>query len=86
MVRTRGNVANNAPPEGGAETTQNLDEIRASLLDTTDHLVVLEWQVIGNEEDDEAGNFNQQPPEDNPDMGVDNNAGNAPVQPENKKA
>ncbi|KAH9306991.1 hypothetical protein KI387_011395, partial [Taxus chinensis] len=42
--------------------------------------------VMGNEEDDEAGNNNQQPPEDNPDMGVDINAGNAPVQPENKKA
>ncbi|KAH9323199.1 hypothetical protein KI387_017838, partial [Taxus chinensis] len=42
--------------------------------------------VMGNEEDEEAGNNNQQPPEDNPDMGVDVNVGNAPAQPENKKA
>ncbi|KAH9293368.1 hypothetical protein KI387_041430, partial [Taxus chinensis] len=41
---------------------------------------------MGNEEDDEAGNNNQLPPEDNPDMGVGNNTGNVPVQPENKKA
>ncbi|KAH9328208.1 hypothetical protein KI387_000316, partial [Taxus chinensis] len=42
--------------------------------------------VMGNEEDEEAGNNNQQPPEDNPDLGVDINARNAPVQQENKKA
>ena len=53
MVRTRGNVANNAPPEGVA-TTQKLDEILAALLDTRDHLVVLEQHVMGNEEDEEA--------------------------------
>ncbi|KAH9296504.1 hypothetical protein KI387_040092, partial [Taxus chinensis] len=86
MVRTRGNVANNAPPEEGVATTQKLDEILAALLDTRDHLAVLEQQVMGNEEDDEAGNNNQPPPEDNPDMGVGNNNGNVPVQPENKKA
>ncbi|KAH9297236.1 hypothetical protein KI387_028918, partial [Taxus chinensis] len=86
MVRTRGNVANNAPPEGGAATTQKLDEILAALLDTRDRLAVLEQQVMGNEEDEEADNNNQPPPEDNPNMGVDVNAVNAPVQPENKKA
>ncbi|KAH9294535.1 hypothetical protein KI387_040261, partial [Taxus chinensis] len=41
---------------------------------------------MGNEEDDEAGNNNQLPPKGNPNMGVDNNTGNAPVQLENKKA
>ena len=41
---------------------------------------------MGNEEDEEADNNNHQPPEDNPNMGVDVNAGNTPVQPENKKA
>ncbi|KAH9298121.1 hypothetical protein KI387_029803, partial [Taxus chinensis] len=49
-----GNVANNAPPEGGEATTQNLDEILAALLDTRDHLVVLEQKVMGNEEEDET--------------------------------
>ncbi|KAH9297019.1 hypothetical protein KI387_028701, partial [Taxus chinensis] len=63
-----------------------LDEILAALLDTRDRLAVLEQQVTGNEEDEEADNNNQQPPEGNPDMGVDVNAVNAPVQPENKKA
>ncbi|KAH9300162.1 hypothetical protein KI387_011745, partial [Taxus chinensis] len=86
MVRTRGNVASNAPPEGGEATTQKLDEILAALLDTRDRLAVLEQQVMGNEEDEEADNNNQQPPEDNPEMAVDVNAVNAPVQPENKKA
>ncbi|KAH9324207.1 hypothetical protein KI387_004385, partial [Taxus chinensis] len=52
MVRTRGNVASNAPPEGGAATTQKLDEILAALLDTRDRLAVLEQQVMGNEEDE----------------------------------
>ncbi|KAH9304052.1 hypothetical protein KI387_008456, partial [Taxus chinensis] len=71
MVRTRGNVANNAPPEGGVATTHKLDEILAALLDTRDRLAVLEQQVMGNEEDEEADNNNQQPLEDNPDTGVD---------------
>ncbi|KAH9306617.1 hypothetical protein KI387_011021, partial [Taxus chinensis] len=66
-----GNVASNAPPEEGAETTQKLDEILAALLDTRDRLAVLEQQVMGNEEEEEADNDNQQPPEDNPEMGVD---------------
>ncbi|KAH9309074.1 hypothetical protein KI387_036985, partial [Taxus chinensis] len=54
MVRTRGNVANNTPPEGGVATTQKLDEILAALLDTRDCLAVLKQQVMGNEEDEEA--------------------------------
>ncbi|KAH9308745.1 hypothetical protein KI387_036656, partial [Taxus chinensis] len=62
---TRGNVANNAPPNEGAATAQKLDEILAALLDTRDHLTVLEQQVMGNEEEEEAGNKNQPPPEDN---------------------
>ncbi|KAH9295664.1 hypothetical protein KI387_039252, partial [Taxus chinensis] len=70
MVRTGGVVANNAPPEGGAATTQKLDEILAALLDTRDHLNRLYLKtVMGNEEDEEAGDNNQQPPEDNPDVG-----------------
>ncbi|KAH9303244.1 hypothetical protein KI387_014827, partial [Taxus chinensis] len=70
MVTTRWNVSNNAPPGEGAANTQNLDEILATLLDTRDHLAVLEQQVMGNEEDEEAGNENKLPPEDNPNMGV----------------
>ncbi|KAH9303795.1 hypothetical protein KI387_008199, partial [Taxus chinensis] len=72
MVRTRGNIANNAPPNEGVATTQKLDEILATLLDTRDCLVVLEQQVMGNEEEEVAGNNNQPPPEDNPNLGVDN--------------
>ncbi|KAH9304430.1 hypothetical protein KI387_008834, partial [Taxus chinensis] len=86
MLRTRGNVVNNAPPREWAATTQKIYEILAALLDTRDHLAVLEQQVMGNEEDEEASNDNQLPPEDNPNMGVGNNTGNVPVQPENKNA
>ncbi|KAH9324240.1 hypothetical protein KI387_004418, partial [Taxus chinensis] len=70
MVRTRGNIADNDPPEEGVATTQKLDEILATLLDTRDHLAILEQQVMGNEEDDEVGNNNQLPPENIHNMGV----------------
>ncbi|KAH9331895.1 hypothetical protein KI387_004003, partial [Taxus chinensis] len=86
MVRTRGNIANNALPEEGVTTTQKLDEILAALFNTRDRLAVLEKQVMGNEEEEEDGNNNWPPPEDNPDMGVGNNNGNVPAQLENKKA
>ncbi|KAH9309033.1 hypothetical protein KI387_036944, partial [Taxus chinensis] len=54
MVRIRGNVANNAPPDEGVEIAQKLDEILATLLNTRDHLAVLKQQVMGNEEEEEA--------------------------------
>ncbi|KAH9298115.1 hypothetical protein KI387_029797, partial [Taxus chinensis] len=73
MVRTRGNIVNNCPPNEGSTTTQNLDEILAALLDTRDRLIVLKKKVMGNEEEEKYGNNNQPPPEDNPDLGVDNN-------------
>lgn len=50
MVRASGNIANNPPPKEGVTTTQKLDEILAALLDTRDHLAMLEQQVMGNEE------------------------------------
>ncbi|KAH9300063.1 hypothetical protein KI387_011646, partial [Taxus chinensis] len=86
MVRRRGNVANNPLPEEGVATTKKLDEILAALLDTRDHLVVLEQQVMGNEEEEDAGNNNQSPPKGNANLGVDNNNVNILDQPENKKA
>ncbi|KAH9287465.1 hypothetical protein KI387_031582, partial [Taxus chinensis] len=85
MVRTRGNVANNTPPKEGAATAQKIDEILSTLLDTRDHLVVLK-QVMGNEEEENAGNNNQPSLEDNTNLGVDNNNVNIPDQSKNKKA
>ncbi|KAH9328995.1 hypothetical protein KI387_001103, partial [Taxus chinensis] len=86
MVRIRGNVANNPPLEEGAATTQKLDEILATLLDTRDRLAILEHQVMGNDEEEDDGNNNQPPPENNTNLGVDNNNVNIPDQLENKKA
>ncbi|KAH9298015.1 hypothetical protein KI387_029697 [Taxus chinensis] len=86
MVITRGNVVNNPPPKEGASTTQKLNEILAALLDTRDHLAILEQQVMGNEEEEDTGNNNQPPPEDNANLGFYNNNVNIIDQPENKKA
>ncbi|KAH9290942.1 hypothetical protein KI387_035059, partial [Taxus chinensis] len=90
MVITRGNAANNPLLGGEAATAQKLNEILAALLDTRDHLTVLEQQSMGNEEEEEEANINDQPPPvDNTNggnPGVDNNNVNAPNHPENKRA
>ncbi|KAH9294174.1 hypothetical protein KI387_040620, partial [Taxus chinensis] len=90
MVRRRGNAAKNQPPNGEAATSQKLYEILSSLLDTIDHLVVLEQQVMGNEgEEEDSGNNNQSQLVDNTNvgnLGIDNNnTAHAPDHPENKK-
>ena len=90
MVRTRGNAANNPLQGGEAATAQKLDEILAALLDTRDHLTILEQQSMGNDEEGNEAEINDQlPPVDNingGNPGVDDNNVIAPNPPENKRA
>ncbi|KAH9321984.1 hypothetical protein KI387_016623, partial [Taxus chinensis] len=72
MVRIRGNLTNNPSPEEGAATTQKIDEILTSLLETRDDLDLLEQNVMGNEEEEDADNNNQPLRRDNANVGVDN--------------